>query len=292
VAVLLLFYGAFASRTKPSNGTAREDPRPMNTSMPVGSKADHIVCPLGSAPIVVDELTNARVCSPCGRGKFSEDGLSCKVCAPGTFQSELAATHCSPCPEGEVSGVGETHCVTCPSGKHVDKTTRGCVTCPEGTWSNAGDIFCSTCPPGTYNSQSGRPGCKDCGIGYFNPVEQASSFDYCYKCPKGYSCPFPATGEPLPCPEGYYSSSEGSHTCSKCPLTFGSKPGRSGCVPTTSFFCIVFAASGLLGGFIWLTLLCPHYDGWTRYGKELNDVITNRKLHRRKDRTHVEESKD
>eukprot|EP00466_Bigelowiella_natans_P006579 jgi/Bigna1/74362/fgenesh1_pg.28_\ len=235
-------------------------------------------CDSGFKPIKVGGGAHEQVeiCVPCPKGHYGDTGKSCTLCLAGTYQSELGAATCKTCENGEISGVGEGHCVMCPSGKHASEKHQMCLTCPEGSWSNAGDTACSLCPPGTYNEKGGRPGCKDCGQGYFNPSEGASTPDDCLECPRGYHCPNTATATPVICPDGYFSPRRQAEECLKCPWMFYTTVPRTGCLPSAPFYVILIAAVGLLASLVMLLLQCPSYN-WG--GVAANAVKNNKQRH-------------
>jgi len=148
-------------------------------------------------------------CIGCPRGRHSAKCLECKLCQPGTFQSNETSKDCDACPEGAFSaGLGETKCSLCSVGTFQAQVGRtSCMVCPEGAscepmmgsvyrgsavakvgWYRfAGNIFqqCggNACLGNNTCAQvSEGPQCAVCSPGYARLAENAS----CTQCSSSY----------------------------------------------------------------------------------------------------------
>ena len=114
------------------------------------------------------------------------------------------------CNEGTYSLLGQTNCTECPLGFSCLSTDARPTTCPKGWYSAEGEAVCTPCPPGYYcpiNPPTGLP--IRCSNGYFTSSNESTQ---CEKCPAGNECSDPAK-EPQPCPAGYFSANNGSVLC-------------------------------------------------------------------------------
>ena len=81
--------------------------------------------------------------------------MSCKLCLPGTYNSELGVIACSKCTAGQFSiNPGST-------------SIEGCLPCQPGYWSAEGKSQCETCAPNAYSriASGAITDCK-CNAGY------------------------------------------------------------------------------------------------------------------------------
>lgn len=210
----------------------------------------------------VDSASNIP-CRPCSAGQFLNVS-SCTPCPPGEYSSYIASTKCVPCENGSVSFGGSTECVLCPSGAVATVSHDACTECEAGKWSLSGDTKCRVCEPGTYNSIDGKPGCVECGRGYYNPNAGSMSRQSCQPCPPGYACPDKITEKPTVCSDFEYSI-RGANTCKKCPSLFRSSKSRTECEPTGPFYALVGFAALILLLCMACLLRCPSKD-WARPG--------------------------
>ena len=106
--------------------------------------------------------------------------------------------------------------------------STGCKVCPNGYYSCDPTILPIQCPVSTYSSSPGGiTECKSCSLGYYANVTASTG---CKVCPNGYySCD--TTKEPVPCPLGSFSSSNGGISeCKKCSNgTYTTQIASTGC---------------------------------------------------------------
>lgn len=160
-------------------------------------------------------LENITQCTPCLAGFFCpENNLTSSLsypcnpgyyCPPGMSEGSpeifkcLVGYHCSggnaypePCPPGFYQDEDrKSTCKECIDGFYCPGTVAGVsqpigtVYCTVGHYCLAGNLSVPiSCPPGTFSNHTGKKQCD--------------------QCPGGYTCPDPATVQPLPCPEGRY----------------------------------------------------------------------------------------
>lgn len=170
-----------------------------------------------------------RVCLSCPSGKYSDDGLECKVCA-GFRQPSPArdACVCRPptllsadglgcvCPAGYAGG-GVSGCLPCSAGM-----MRASVTVLPDSYENFQDGKCSFCAPGS-EPAPGQISCQACKPGWYRegamtacgscPDPQAFAVDparasSCTACQFG--CGFGQRWDPCPVISGMYA-------CRGCP---------------------------------------------------------------------------
>ena len=190
----------------------------------------------------------------CAEGTYSyPNDLDCSNCIAGYLCSVGSENPSeTPCPPGYYCEVGTTPFggskppVKCSIGNYIPSTRAtqeaDCMSCPEGfLCSDAGDgvselsdgYFCNpgyycesgatseqACPTGTYQpyfNQKLQESCLDCPIGTYQPSEAQTE---CIICPAGSVCSESALESPVPCNEGYYSTSDGltnQGDCIVCP---------------------------------------------------------------------------
>ena len=122
-----------------------------------------------------------KSCAVCGRGKYSNDGISCSSCGAGTRL--------------EKNSDQDSVCVRCPAGKYSNVSSSvvliyQCLECPEGFYANFGDLTGSTtclrCQPGTYNDQKSQRRCKECERGqYRDNDDHGMHLRECENCQSG-----------------------------------------------------------------------------------------------------------
>ncbi|MED6232417.1 hypothetical protein ATANTOWER_029578, partial [Ataeniobius toweri] len=210
---------------------------------------------------------------PCPKGTYSEqrglaDSSQCQSCGPGFYCSEpglssvsgpcLAGYYClegsqsaSPA-SGEFAGV-------CPVGHYCPKGTSVPSPCPAGFYQNdpgsKGRDDCKPCPPGWFQDLPGQKECVPCPAGFhcqpLNPTPTRGTslgVSSPLPCPAGYICPRDSLdNQPIPCPKGTYSSSQGlisTGQCLMCPA--GQFCGSEGLVEPSGlcaagFLCLMGA---------------------------------------------------
>ncbi|XP_067364271.1 uncharacterized protein si:ch211-286b4.4 [Channa argus] len=179
------------------------------------SRADQAVCPAGFfCP------SGTTIPMPCPAGAFSsETGNThqdnCTVCTPGYYCEVEGTVQPVLCPVGYYCPPGLTLGFEFPCPPGTVQSRRGvsspdaCLPCPSG-------MFCSH--PAL--SQPTGP----CEAGYYcptgspspNSTEYQGNSDGSHLCPSGHYCP-PGTGNPLPCPAGSLSISQGLRGVEECP---------------------------------------------------------------------------
>ncbi|CBZ49792.1 hypothetical protein NCLIV_002800 [Neospora caninum Liverpool] len=135
-------------------------------------------------------------CSLCPAGYFCKDNDPVPYPCPRGFYCPFASREPSPCPEGTLGSREKAEslgdCVSCPSGFH----------CPAGTSDLADDgLLCSAgyyCPEGTKEP-------VPCIPGTYNAFTGGASAESCLPCPAGFFCSSEGTARPTSiCPAGYY----------------------------------------------------------------------------------------
>ena len=139
------------------------------------------------------------------RHKFPHDApADCKLCAPGQYGDQQAATTCK----------------DCASGMYTETTTQIiCVNCPKGYWQNQiGISSCQLCDKGKYNDQVGiveeDDACKICATGKYNTLTARTVETDCTLCGIGRYMDSTKTGSPdsddcRSCPKGKYENEKG-----------------------------------------------------------------------------------
>ena len=141
---------------------------------------------------------------------------TCKVCDPGTYNSQLGRTACSNCSVGLYSAtsgaVGNETCLSCPLGQWSPEGSPSCNLCPANSRAGASSGFVSNCIcDAGYTGPNGGP-CSACAAGKYKTVTGTSA---CTNCTAGT-----------------YSVVSGASTaspCTGCPIDFYSLPGASSC---------------------------------------------------------------
>ena len=185
-------------------------------------------------------------CEKCKEGRYQAIAyakVECKLCPRGRY-SKVAQSSCSLCPPGRYGGGGEglgsetAACYGCPRGRYSPASGVAsislCVHCSPGTWSSAiaanTSTVCRSCKAGRFQSYPGNLTCDWCPLGYTSqndgatacvPVPPGSYVNAVgmalKQCKPGYKCEGEASGM-QPCPEGWYSSINGSAVCLPCSL--------------------------------------------------------------------------
>jgi hypothetical protein len=165
-------------------GQAACDPCPAGKFSPPGQTAC-TNCSVGEeAP--AERLTMARLCSVC------------RSCA-GTFTGSSAQPQCSPCPQGQLAGVGSTACRSCSAGFVANGKGDACVPCPQGTLLTSAVTIahqllddtgfvaasaateCGPCDAGRFAARAGLASCDPCPAGKTSLAGQAA----CTNCSIG-----------------------------------------------------------------------------------------------------------
>ena len=129
---------------------------------------------------------------------------TCKVCDPGTYNSQLGGTACSNCSVGLFSvhygAVGNETCLACPIGQWSPEGSPNCNLCPANSRAGAASGLitscacdagytgpnggvCSPCAAGQYKNASGANACVNCVDGMFGMFSNASGASTCTSCP-------------------------------------------------------------------------------------------------------------
>lgn len=206
------------------------------------------VCPVGRASEVNGEydhyqslLTprhmlsqNRTKCIRCEAGKYSSDGVRCRVCNPGYQVNEPARNNCTACELGKYSPDG-SDCVTCRPGQEMNAplAATACLSCAlRGTsYHSLHAIVCTQCIPGTTPNED-LSNCRPC------PSRTAGPAGQCAVCASGKSpttdrtscrrCPFAHAGtfgECVLCPDGFQPNFERTG-CVPCPPGLAGRFGR------------------------------------------------------------------
>lgn len=145
----------------------------------------------------------------CKIGYAHAVGMStCRICDPGTYNSQLGRTACSNCSVGMYSvnygAIGSETCVSCPVGQWSPEGSPNCNLCPANSRAAAGS--------------GSRTNCI-CDAGYTGLA--------------GSTC--------VPCAAGTYKAATGSALCSACPAltsTSGAAVSLSDCWCVTGYIRI------------------------------------------------------
>jgi hypothetical protein len=202
-------------------------------------------CPEGTST----EEEGAFACVSCLPGQYKETLGSgeCQNCPANTYNPFWGASACMLCPEGTLAlGEQNTACTGCPEGQYYDTETHTCNPCEKGyyqPWANS--MECLPCPVGTFTNELGSTACQTCGVGETTFETGSSSCSACdfgkillpTQPPRCGQCP-PGTmhdeehKQCVPCPQGSFSSSEGSSACHSCaPRTYQPLEKSSSCMP-------------------------------------------------------------
>ena len=196
--------------------------------------------------------------NPCPPGHFCPLGTPEPIpCRHGEYQPNSRQPSCNPCPAGFYCTNAVSKPFECPSGYYCPEGTGNeYLPCLRGTFNNetggSNITACKPCLGGHYCDEEGlsAPSGK-CNPGYFcrygsdRPQPTVSDeLDFVYVdnetcvmidgrpfgdsglCPVGHYCPV-GTTEPIPCPAGNYSGSEGNSICDHCPAGYYCTEGSS-----------------------------------------------------------------
>ena len=170
--------GSFKAQT----GSAACELCPNNTfSVDIGRNSSCVPC---QANAVSASGSASQASCYCRIGYAHAAGVStCRICDPGTYNSQLGRTACSNCSVGLYSvnygAIGSETCVSCPLGQWSPEGSPNCNLCPANSRAAAGsglrtDCICdagytgadgSTCVPcaiGTYKDATGSAQCSAC----------------------------------------------------------------------------------------------------------------------------------
>ena len=132
-----------------------------------------------------------------------EGSYTCRICDPGTWNSQLGRTACSKCSVGLFSvhygAVGVETCLSCPLGQWSPEGSPNCNLCPvnsragassgaitncacDAGFSGPNGGTCSACTTGQYKNASGTSACVNCVGGMYSNATGASM---CTSCPTG-----------------------------------------------------------------------------------------------------------
>ncbi|XP_075892173.1 uncharacterized protein LOC142895201 [Nelusetta ayraudi] len=182
------------------------------------SRADETLCPAGFFC-----LRATPVPLPCPAGTFSTKAGNthqdnCTSCTPGYYCKAEGTVQPALCPAGHY----------CPPGR----TLGWELPCPTGTVQSqpgaSSAAACLPCPPGMFCSYPGLSQPTGlCQAGFYcaagstspNATSHQGNSTRSHLCPPGHYCPV-GTGQPLPCPAGSLSTSQGrkgDEECSPCP---------------------------------------------------------------------------
>ena len=181
---------------------------PEGLVLPYGPCPNGYYCPLGTADPMTYPCPIGFFRNSASREKFDD----CTICTSGFYCDELGLGEPKSCPHGFFCVEGSTYPEPCPL----------------GTYGNSTEVRqssdCTPCPGGYY--------CD--GLGRVEPTGPCDAGFYCREkaytsappegltggiCPPGGYCPV-QTAVPQPCPQGYYSASEGADSpedCIPCP---------------------------------------------------------------------------
>lgn len=172
-----------------------------------------VPCNAGSASTPVDEIVvgdgRDGLCTECAPGFFTQTtGESfCTSASLGTFVASAGATTAESCDASLGQYQDEHHatdCKSCPVGTTAVFDASGCETCPAGKYGPDG-LVCTDCSPGQYKLSST---CTESDCPSSSPCENA---------PPGTFVEDAAWGtDPLPCPAGTYTETEGQTACIAC----------------------------------------------------------------------------
>ena len=121
-------------------------------------------CSPGTEPSIIYG-GRAVSCTECASGKQSAEGVMCSPCDPG-YEPTLARAGCKAC-QGQYSDDG-TVCRGCPSGHEPNGTAAAehCVQCAAGSYSPDG-VTCLVCAPG-FRPTANQDACQECEFGRYS----------------------------------------------------------------------------------------------------------------------------
>jgi len=196
-------------------------------------------------------------CIPAPAGKYVERTRStaAKVCTPGTYQPETGKNKCLQVPDGSYSDDGitlkicppGTYCINgikypAPEGTYTDKQgSTNVIDCPIGTYQNQqGQTSCIAAPAGKYVDSIRSIAPKDCPVGTYQPQTGQNS---CLQIPDGsYSddgitikiCPpgsYCVKGIRYPAPQGTFSNAQELTSAIDCRIgTYQDQSGQTSCI--------------------------------------------------------------
>ncbi|XP_066913775.1 uncharacterized protein [Clytia hemisphaerica] len=146
----------------------------------------------------------------CRPGTYSDGSGNCKLCEPGSYNTNYRQASCSCCEAGYYSTYMKTACEPCPQNEYSMGNCDECKTCPAGT-----DCGCavSPCSPGVVCRNIGLGGykCEGCLQGFINTsnnqcidvneCDENPCFGECINLVPGYRC--------AGCPPGYVGTAPG-----------------------------------------------------------------------------------
>ena len=124
---------------------------------------------------------------------------------------------------------GKPFCSICSPGYYSNREgSLYCTICPKGHFCDLNDPGKGPipCPKGTWQAKSGESFCLGCSLGYYSSREGSLS---CTICPKGHWCVDPGK-RPIPCPKGTHQDKFGRWYCSRCsPGYYSNREGSLYC---------------------------------------------------------------
>ncbi|GMH72487.1 hypothetical protein TrLO_g15570 [Triparma laevis f. longispina] len=154
----------------------------------------------------------ASSCSPCEPGSAPNGAEGCVQCSKNMY-APFGASECSPCQQGAHSQPGSAYCDRCLSGKYYDELNNDCELCPAGTFTATGGSGiwqCQICSVGFIAWTAGSPNCWACDPGKHTNEQQTD----CESCSVGkYSGT--AASQCSSCESGKYATA-GSPNCFAC----------------------------------------------------------------------------
>ena len=126
--------------------------------------------------------------------------LTCRICDPGTYNSQLGQTACSNCSVGLYSvhfgAIGNETCLACPLGQWSPEGSPSCNLCPANSRAAASSGFlvnctcdagfsgpnggaCTVCAAGKYKTVTGASPCESCAAGEYSNATGATSVGVC-----------------------------------------------------------------------------------------------------------------
>ena len=183
----------------------------------------------------------------CPQGSYCPEGTSVpEPCPPGTLSTAIMLSNvsqCEACPGGKfcaASGLthfsgycaGGYYCppssyathpqwVVCPIGHFCPVDTARPQPCPRGTFSNRTQLAavgeCTVCSGGQFCGDTGLLAPSGpCDGGYYCHNNSDTPTPSQFQCPPGSQCPVGSTAPQL-CPDGTYTASMRTASCSPCP---------------------------------------------------------------------------
>eukprot|EP00946_MAST-07B_sp_MAST-7B-sp1_P000764 g764.t1 len=174
-------------------------------------------------------------CSPCGAGKFGEEGpvctdcdagryrdgntnssLWCEACPAGFYQDKIGQASCLPCMPGEFQDKNNSaNCIKCKKGRFREgdaASALSCEACLAGFYQdNEGQASCLPCVPGKYAAHSGMTACTKCSV---NTFSNTINMTMCHDCEIGKVALENGSVSCSPCGAGKFG--EEGPVCTKC----------------------------------------------------------------------------